>query len=82
MALTDLVKSQLPPAVLTDLVARGFPTVEECAEAALRLVAEDAPNGQFVMMDFDKRPIEDPSQSSEPASKELSPGAASVNSGA
>ncbi|HEY3669618.1 MAG TPA: SDR family oxidoreductase [Acidimicrobiia bacterium] len=50
VALTDLVRSQVTPRMLDDLVARGLPTIEECAEAALPLVSDDAPNGEVVIM--------------------------------
>ena len=46
-ALTDMLR-QLPPELLDPMVERGLPTVEDCAEAALRLVVDDAPNGQVV----------------------------------
>lgn len=51
-ALTDMLR-QLPPALLDPLVERGLPTVEDCAEAALRLVVDDAPNGQVVHVGAD-----------------------------
>jgi NAD(P)-dependent dehydrogenase (short-subunit alcohol dehydrogenase family) len=43
-ALTDMLR-QLPPELLEPMVAAGLPTVEDCAEAALTLVVDDAPNG-------------------------------------
>ncbi len=46
-ALTDMLR-QLPPELLDPLIASGLPTVEECADAALRLVVDGAPNGEVV----------------------------------
>jgi NAD(P)-dependent dehydrogenase (short-subunit alcohol dehydrogenase family) len=43
-ALTDMLR-QLPPALLDPMIEAGLPTVEQCAQAALALVVEDAPNG-------------------------------------
>ncbi|MEX1008112.1 MAG: SDR family oxidoreductase [Acidimicrobiia bacterium] len=51
-ALTDMLR-QLPPELLDPLVERGLPTVEDCAEEALRLVVDDAPNGQVVHVGAD-----------------------------
>jgi 3-oxoacyl-[acyl-carrier protein] reductase len=48
-ALTDMLR-QLPAELLDPLVERGLPTVEDCAEAALRLVVDDAPNGEITHM--------------------------------
>lgn len=58
VALTDLVQSQLSPPALDALVARGFPSVEDCAQAALPLVADDPPTGQLVIMHFGAQPPE------------------------
>ena len=46
-ALTDMLR-QLPPELLDPMIEAGLPTVEECAQAALGLVVDDAPNGQVV----------------------------------
>ena len=46
-ALTDMLR-QLPPELLDPMIEAGLPTVEECADAALGLVVDDAPNGQIV----------------------------------
>ena len=46
-ALTDMLR-QLPPELLDPMIASGLPTVEDCAQAALDLVVDDAPNGQVV----------------------------------
>jgi NAD(P)-dependent dehydrogenase (short-subunit alcohol dehydrogenase family) len=48
-ALTDMLR-QLPPELLDPLVERGLPTVEDCAAAALRLVVDDAPNGEIAQV--------------------------------
>ncbi len=58
VALTDLVRSQVTPKMLDDLVARGIPTIEECADAALPLLADAAPNGEIVIMHLGEQPIE------------------------
>ena len=58
VALTDLVRSQVTPKMLDDLVARGMPTIEECADAALPLLADEAPNGHVVIMHLGEQPIE------------------------
>ena len=46
-ALTDMLR-QLPPELLDPMIDAGLPTVEECAETALGLVVDDAPNGEVV----------------------------------
>ena len=51
-ALTDMLR-QLPPALLDPLVAAGLPTVEDCADTALGLVVDDAPNGEIVSVGRD-----------------------------
>ncbi len=58
VALTDLVRSQVTPKMLDDLIARGMPTIDECAEAALPLVSDAAPNGAVVIMHLGDQPIE------------------------
>ena len=47
---------QLPPELLDPLVEAGLPTVEDCAEAALTLVVDDAPTGQVVSVDAHLEP--------------------------
>jgi NAD(P)-dependent dehydrogenase (short-subunit alcohol dehydrogenase family) len=57
LALTDLVRSQLSPQALQSAASHRFPTLEECAAAALPLLTENAPTGQLVIMHFgDKQP--------------------------
>jgi 3-oxoacyl-[acyl-carrier protein] reductase len=46
-ALTDMLR-QLPPELLDPMIEAGLPTVEECAQAALGLVVDGAPNGEVV----------------------------------
>ena len=46
-ALTDMLR-QLPAELLEPLIDSGLPTVEDCAQAALGLVIDDAPNGEVV----------------------------------
>ena len=46
-ALTDMLK-QLPPELLDPMIEAGLPTVEDCADACLTLVVDDAPTGQVV----------------------------------
>jgi NAD(P)-dependent dehydrogenase (short-subunit alcohol dehydrogenase family) len=46
-ALTDMLR-QLPPELLDPMIEAGLPTVEECAQTALGLVIDDAPNGEVV----------------------------------
>jgi NAD(P)-dependent dehydrogenase (short-subunit alcohol dehydrogenase family) len=46
-ALTDMLR-QLPPELLDPMVESGLPRVEDCAEAALGLVVDGAPNGEIV----------------------------------
>jgi 3-oxoacyl-[acyl-carrier protein] reductase len=46
-ALTDMLR-QLPPELLDPMIEAGLPTVEECAQVALGLVVDDAPNGEVV----------------------------------
>jgi 2-hydroxycyclohexanecarboxyl-CoA dehydrogenase len=58
LAPTDLVRSQLPASVLEKLIARGMPTVDDCSEIALQLVADVAPTGHLVIMHFGDEPIE------------------------
>jgi NAD(P)-dependent dehydrogenase (short-subunit alcohol dehydrogenase family) len=58
VALTDLVKSQLSQAALDALSARGFPSVEQCAQEAMPLVAEDAPTGKLVIMHLGDERVE------------------------
>ncbi len=48
-ALTDMLR-QLPPELLDPMVEHGLPTVEDCAEAALRLVVDHTPNGEIAHM--------------------------------
>lgn len=50
VALTDMVRSQVDPDRLDQLVARGIPSVEDCAETMFPLVGRDAPTGQIVVM--------------------------------
>ena len=50
VALTDMVRSQVTPRTLEYLVARGFPTVEDCAEEMVPLLVDDAATGQVVLM--------------------------------
>jgi 2-hydroxycyclohexanecarboxyl-CoA dehydrogenase len=64
LALTDLVRSQMQPDRLDQLVGRGIPSVEENAEVALRLVADDAPTGEVVIMHIGGQPAEVVSASS------------------
>ena len=49
-ALTDMLR-QLPPDLLEPMIERGLPTVEDCAEVALGLVVDDAPNGKVVQVE-------------------------------
>jgi NAD(P)-dependent dehydrogenase (short-subunit alcohol dehydrogenase family) len=58
VALTDMVRSQVTPDVLRYLVARGFPSVDECAEQLLPLVLDDAPTGHVVVMHLGDQPTE------------------------
>jgi 3-oxoacyl-[acyl-carrier protein] reductase len=51
-ALTDMLR-QLPPELLDPLVATGLPSVADCADATLRLVVDDAPNGEVVQVGGD-----------------------------
>jgi len=51
IGMTDMIR-QLPPAYLEDLVARGVPTPERCAERALALLDRDAPSGAHDLMAF------------------------------
>jgi NAD(P)-dependent dehydrogenase (short-subunit alcohol dehydrogenase family) len=58
VALTDMVRSQVTPRTLDHLVARGLPTVEECAEELLPLVVDNAPSGRVVLMHLGDQPTE------------------------
>jgi 3-oxoacyl-[acyl-carrier protein] reductase len=51
IGMTDMLR-QLPPAYLDDLIARGIPTPERCAERALALLGTNAPSGAHDMMAF------------------------------
>jgi NAD(P)-dependent dehydrogenase (short-subunit alcohol dehydrogenase family) len=51
IGMTDMLR-QLPPAYLDDLIARGVPTPERCAERALALLDGDAPSGAHDLMAF------------------------------
>ena len=51
IAMTGMLR-QLPPAYLDDLVARGVPTPERCAERAALLLGADAPSGVHDVMAF------------------------------
>jgi NAD(P)-dependent dehydrogenase (short-subunit alcohol dehydrogenase family) len=46
-ALTDMLR-QLPSELSSPMIGSGLPTVEDCAQVALGLVADDAPNGEVV----------------------------------
>jgi NAD(P)-dependent dehydrogenase (short-subunit alcohol dehydrogenase family) len=58
LAFTDLVRTQLSPKTLRSSETRGFPTLDDCAAAALPLLTEDAPTGQVVIMHFGDQPTE------------------------
>jgi hypothetical protein len=49
--MTDMLR-RVPPAMLDDLVARGVPTPEHCADRALKLLSADAPSGVHDMVAF------------------------------
>jgi hypothetical protein len=49
--MTDMLR-QLPPKYLDDLIARGVPTPEHCADRAMALLAPDAPSGVHDMVAF------------------------------
>jgi len=51
IAMTDMLR-QLPPKYLDDLVSRGVPTPEHCADRAMKLLREDAPSGVHDMVAF------------------------------
>jgi NAD(P)-dependent dehydrogenase (short-subunit alcohol dehydrogenase family) len=51
IAMTDMLR-RVPPAMLDDLVARGVPTPEHCADRALKLLSADAPSGVHDMVAF------------------------------
>jgi NAD(P)-dependent dehydrogenase (short-subunit alcohol dehydrogenase family) len=51
IAMTDMLR-QLPPKYLDDLIARGVPTPEHCADRAMALLAQDAPSGVHDMVAF------------------------------
>jgi NAD(P)-dependent dehydrogenase (short-subunit alcohol dehydrogenase family) len=51
IAMTDMLR-RLPPAMLDDLVRRGVPTADHCAERALALIGDDAPSGAHEVMAF------------------------------
>jgi len=51
IAMTDMLR-HLPPKYLDDLVSRGVPTPEHCADRAMKLLREDAPSGVHDMVAF------------------------------
>ena len=51
IAMTDMLR-QLPPKYLDDLIARGVPTPEHCADRAMNLLGADAPSGVHDMVAF------------------------------
>ena len=51
IAMTDMLR-QLPPKYLDDLISRGIPTPEHCADRAMMLLGANAPSGVHDMVAF------------------------------
>jgi len=49
-ALTDMLR-QLPAELLDPMIERGLPSVDDCAQEALELVVDEAPNGTVAHVD-------------------------------